>query len=102
MFSDLALEENQSNCKKKLRPETANLTHRFPDKDSFSEAYFQKVPPPQWHFKTTLASILDCTSLTFPQCPHSSYVWFCSPREYYTISVILINILKATKLSSFP
>lgn len=70
-FSDIAQEWNQSNNKKTLRLEKANLTYRFPDKDISSEADVQKVAT-QWHFKITLASVLDWTHLTISPHPHSS------------------------------
>lgn len=54
-----------------VRLETANLAHRFLDKDSSSKAYVQKAAT-QWHFKITLASALDWTHFIIPPHPHCS------------------------------
>lgn len=101
MFGDVAWEEKQRN-NKKGRLQTANSTHRFPDRDSFSEAYFQKVAI-QWHFQVTLASILDCTCLTIPPHPHSSHesvALFCHRilDNFYQ----LLSVLKVTEHFHFP
>lgn len=102
MFSGTTWEKKQSNDKKIKGKAWNSLRNTLPDKDSFSEAYFQ-IAANQWHFKTTVACILDWVCLTVPPQSHLSYksvALFCHGilHNFYH----LLNILKFIKYLYFP